>query len=577
GYLDAYDTRVVWTTGIMILLVCICIVWVFWFFQSSFFALLASEFVGSLLGQFTHIHCFLVKRKKNKVFMSEAMANYFEFPSREMSIAAFDRFLFSATDGAVSGVDTSRASTVFVTPVTGVIYYVRYACHPFWFNSYRGYISHITGAVPGHASLYNPSPKEYQTGLETYQNLIENLIDNAPHTKGKILFMTMFLGVNLSGFSMYDVDFEAKCQRMLVDILKNTFQNSAMYFVTKGEYILVLYGIKTEEALHGAMEEVKEITSRIYPVGDESVSFETKLGVFCEYAGVIRTVGQSREVLNKLMFCMMKLKQGKDGNPYEFSSYAYRQHLDRLLRTRYLPAIFREEQIRLVFQPIVSLENGKTVMYEVLVRSTHEVYPNPDMLIKDCMSQGLDKELDMLIYKKFRCMLESGELPMANFTVNILGNTPMNDDLLWIADLLHDNGYCLYLEMVEHMKIADDLLEDRILQAKKHHIRLVADDYGQNAANLDTLYKVNFDVLKIPMEFTTRLDRNRKNRSFVSNIIHYCKECNVYSIAEGVENEAELQILKEMRVDYVQGYYFSRPMSTVPAEPVVYDIGRQGS
>ncbi|HBE13917.1 MAG TPA: hypothetical protein DCY74_07080, partial [Clostridiales bacterium] len=90
-------------------------------------------------GQFTHIHCFLVKRKKNKVFMSEAMANYFEFPSREMSIAAFDRFLFSATDGAVSGVDTSRASTVFVTPVTGVIYYVRYACHPFWFNSYRGY------------------------------------------------------------------------------------------------------------------------------------------------------------------------------------------------------------------------------------------------------------------------------------------------------------------------------------------------------------------------------------------------------------------------------------------------------
>jgi EAL domain-containing protein (putative c-di-GMP-specific phosphodiesterase class I) len=169
-----------------------------------------------------------------------------------------------------------------------------------------------------------------------------------------------------------------------------------------------------------------------------------------------------------------------------------------------------------------------------------------------------------MIYKKFREMLERGDIPAGNYFLNMLGNTPVNDDIVAIASILNTAGCSLYLEMAESMKVPESVLSDRMLKVRRNRIKLAMDDYGQSAANLETLYQVDFDIIKIPRAFVMDIDRNKKNRKFVSNIIHYCRESKIECVAEGVETMSELVTVMEMGVNYVQGFYFAKPTEKVP-------------
>jgi EAL domain-containing protein (putative c-di-GMP-specific phosphodiesterase class I) len=94
---------------------------------------------------------------------------------------------------------------------------------------------------------------------------------------------------------------------------------------------------------------------------------------------------------------------------------------------------------------------------------------------------------------------------------------------------------------------------------KEMGFALAIDDFGTGYSSLSYLKKFPIDSLKIDQAFVRNLEHDTDDKNIVAAIIDLAQHLNLKTIAEGVETEGQWQLLKEMKCDYIQGYYFSKP------------------
>ena len=94
---------------------------------------------------------------------------------------------------------------------------------------------------------------------------------------------------------------------------------------------------------------------------------------------------------------------------------------------------------------------------------------------------------------------------------------------------------------------------------RKLGVRLSVDDFGVGAASLETILRLPFDELKIDRIFVSRIRESAKARAIVNSLVHLSHDLGIPVIAEGVEDEETLTILRELACDAAQGYILGRP------------------
>jgi EAL domain-containing protein (putative c-di-GMP-specific phosphodiesterase class I) len=92
-------------------------------------------------------------------------------------------------------------------------------------------------------------------------------------------------------------------------------------------------------------------------------------------------------------------------------------------------------------------------------------------------------------------------------------------------------------------------------------IKIALDDFGTGFSSLSQLLSLEMDELKLDRLLVSNIDSNKRNKALVTGIIAMARELNLSIIAEGVETETELSILKQLNVDLIQGYLIAKPMS----------------
>ena len=102
---------------------------------------------------------------------------------------------------------------------------------------------------------------------------------------------------------------------------------------------------------------------------------------------------------------------------------------------------------------------------------------------------------------------------------------------------------------------------DKIVELKNNGFHIAIDNYGAKYADLFLFSEVKFDTLKLDRELVHKLETDEKTCMISKSVIDICKNYNISVVAEGVENEKEYNILKEMGCDEAQGYLFDKPMS----------------
>lgn len=107
---------------------------------------------------------------------------------------------------------------------------------------------------------------------------------------------------------------------------------------------------------------------------------------------------------------------------------------------------------------------------------------------------------------------------------------------------------------------------------KKLGATIALDDFGTGYSSLNYLTKLPIDVLKIDRSFVTDLNKNLKSRCIVENIINLSHQLGIDVVAEGVEEKEQVDYLKNILCDIIQGYYFSKPREF---EDIVKMIGKK--
>lgn len=233
----------------------------------------------------------------------------------------------------------------------------------------------------------------------------------------------------------------------------------------------------------------------------------------------------------------------------------------------------REEQFDVYFQPKYNLVTGEMAGAEALVRWYHPVkgFMSPAEFIPIFEKNGFITELDMYVWNKSceyiaKWQRKYGKL--VSLSVNVSRKDIYKQNLPEILEnIVRKKGLTpeiLHLEITESAYTENP--EQLILiveQLKKAGFIIEMDDFGSGYSSLNMLAELPIDILKLDMKFLQNKGEQSKNENIMSSIVALAKKINLYVIAEGVEKEKHISMLKSMKCDMVQGYYYAKPM---PAE-----------
>lgn len=235
------------------------------------------------------------------------------------------------------------------------------------------------------------------------------------------------------------------------------------------------------------------------------------------------------------------------------------------------------DQLKLEYQPIVCLETGRLHGFEALVRWHHPVrgIVPPNEFIPCAEEIGLIRPMGLWILSRACEQLKqwSDRHPEQRLTmsVNLSPQQLRSPELLTqIAEVLtrtEIDPACLILELTETAMISDAETAIRMMNGiRELGVHLHLDDFGTGYSSLSSLHRFPLSGLKIDRSFMTSLSERHNYVAVVHAIISLAKHLNMRLIAEGVETEAQIALLRSMQCDLAQGYFFLRPAGPMDAE-----------
>jgi diguanylate cyclase (GGDEF)-like protein/PAS domain S-box-containing protein len=235
---------------------------------------------------------------------------------------------------------------------------------------------------------------------------------------------------------------------------------------------------------------------------------------------------------------------------------------------RELRKAIRENQFFLYFQPKIRLQTNEIIGYESLIRWNH-----PEL--------GMVPPSDFIpIAEETGLIVKLGEwvLEQACIKAQELNNHPNKELTVAINISVKQFGDCNFVknskDIIEKNNCKPSLLEFEITETvmqdvfssikivkelKEMGIKISMDDFGTGYSNLSILSEMDIDILKIDRSFVSKMCENQKSLTLVKTIINMGQSLGFEMVAEGIETEKQLELLKQLNCDIGQGYYFSPP------------------
>ncbi|WP_415883096.1 EAL domain-containing protein [Neptuniibacter sp. QD34_54] len=241
-----------------------------------------------------------------------------------------------------------------------------------------------------------------------------------------------------------------------------------------------------------------------------------------------------------------------------------RQELEILLRQA-----MQEQELKLHYQPQVDITTGKTIGYEALARWEHKEkgYISPAQFIPLAEETGLISDLGKWALnqaaKQLRNWLDTG-VETNYIAVNIsalqLARTDLVSDVKAAITQYEIPATMLELEITESFLVHDPQKAAVVLsELKELGVRVSIDDFGTGFSSLGYIKDLPCDCIKIDQSFIRSITENESDKSLVKAIIAMSQGLGLGVIAEGVEHVEQVEMLKDLGCQVVQGWYYSKP------------------
>ncbi len=268
--------------------------------------------------------------------------------------------------------------------------------------------------------------------------------------------------------------------------------------------------------------------------------------------------------------------QAKEGGRRTFKYYSNSLNdraLERLQLEEYMRAALQNDEFELYYQPQVDLKTNEITKAEALLRWTHPElgFVSPADFIPIAEESGIIIELGDWILQE--ACFQAREWHEAGLDIRVSVNvssvqfkqTNLVDNVKNALELSELPKHLLELELTESAVMSD--VEDnigRLQMFKDMGIRIAVDDFGTGYSSLSYLKKFPIDTLKIDRSFIMDIDTNENDAAIVKAIMLLADTMQLNVVAEGVETLEQLRIIDNYGAQYIQGYFFSRPLP--PAE-----------
>lgn len=236
---------------------------------------------------------------------------------------------------------------------------------------------------------------------------------------------------------------------------------------------------------------------------------------------------------------------------------------------------FSEHEFEVYYQPKFLFSDGKIIGAEALIRWNHKTrgFLSPGIFVPLFEKNGFIQKIDNFVFedvckflKNWNKSGKNGNCPhpiiiSCNISRVQLYNPNLSEQFTAIASKYDISPQSIEIELTESLMMDN---KKRLLRAmneiKKAGFSISIDDFGSGFSSLSLLKDIPANVIKLDKEFLNTDIENKKEHIIINSVINMAKELNLTTVAEGVEDEAQSSLLKNMGCDIVQGYYYAKPM-----------------
>lgn len=419
------------------------------------------------------------------------------------------------------------------------------------------------------SSLFNLARFDHLTQLpnrlaiqEQLQAMIEHASTNQEQFAVVFFDLDKFKHVNdIQGHQAGDVVLQEVAKRM-----RNLKQSGEMVGRFGGdEFVLLLPNIESQ---NDVIEQINAMQEQL-KLAIEHQKSEFFIGSSAGIACYPNDATSADELIQKADLAMYKAKAIGRGH-YQFYSKEHDQSIKRQISIGHnLQFAIQREEFRLLYQPIYDA-NGNMSGVEALIRWHNDElgHITPDEFIPISEENGLIVPLGFWVLNEaceaLKQLHKKGytHLTMSvNMSYKQIASIDMAKSLEQVLDDHKLAGSALILELTERVFAEDlDLVNENIAAFEKLGVHTAVDDFGVGYSSLSYLMHSQFSALKIDRSFIKDMQQNPDARKLCSAIASMAGGLGLTVTAEGVETQEQLAMLKKMKIQKYQGYYFAKPL-----------------
>lgn len=291
--------------------------------------------------------------------------------------------------------------------------------------------------------------------------------------------------------------------------------------------------------------------------GNSEVSLSATIGI---------SYGADLLLVNADIALKLAKKSKKNFLIYDESMAMAKEYEKNFDWTKRLKKAIEEDRIVPVFQPIVNTKTQKIVKYEALMRMVDNqgIYIAPVHFLELAKKNKLYHQLTkIMIEKTFKTFKNLPYVVSINISVEDILNKEIYS---FIMKKLEESGIgkSIVFEIIESEGIENfDQVLAFIESVKKYGAKISIDDFGTGYSNFEYLMKLKVDYIKIDGSMIKNIDSDKNSQMITKTIVNFAKSMNILTVAEFVHSKNVFDKVKELEVDYSQGYYFGEPVDTI--------------
>ena len=431
----------------------------------------------------------------------------------------------------------------------------------------QGIVSDVTERKLAEASARRLAITDPLTGLGNRHGLEQYLFESIRNAPARPFALML---VDLDGFKRINdaIGFPAGDRVLVAAASRLTACLKSTDWVARSggdEYAVVLPGVAGESDAAGIGTRIVDVLGRVFDVDDSQTFLGASVGIT-----LYPIDGADAPTLLRNAELALERSRAAGGRTFcFFEPRMVEQAEERRRLEADLRVAPRRGHLRLYYQPIVDLGQGRLVGAEALVRWQHPVrgLVSPDAFIPLAEETGLIGELGIWVLEEACRQVAAWREEGRNHYVSVNVSAQQIPDKLPLGLLLETVARyqlppgCVVLEITESGLLKDTQASLAWLTAvRQAGFRTYLDDFGTGYSSLSYLKHFPMDTVKIDKSFVRDVTEDNSDRALVEAIIMMAGGLGMSVVAEGIETAAQLASLRAMGCSYGQGYFFSKPL-----------------